>query len=263
MKQTAIHLDDLPRIVNIGVGVHGVAHLHDTFRLPDLWQLHLYGYTAKLTLGDTVHPIRPGHVSLIPPDTQAHYHYRGRSEHLYAHLRLAPTGAPRTVAVMQDAAAETPMLSDLLRRALVASRGAPSEATAAVWTVLWRVVNLAGLDHTGRPHAAVAAAMAHIETHLADPLAVPDIARAGGVSPNHLTRLFRTETGDTVVAYIRRRRLERARHLLRASTLPIPAVAAAVGISDLQAFNKACRSGLGSGPRAYRSGAPGQADAPR
>jgi transcriptional regulator GlxA family with amidase domain len=159
---------------------------------------------------------------------------------------------------MQDAAAETPLLSALLRRALVASRDRPAEAAAAVWTVLWSVANLSCPDHAGGPHEAVAAAMAHIETHLAEPLAVPDIARAAGVSHNHLTRLFRAETGDSVVAYIRRRRLERARHLLRESTLPIPAVAAAVGISDLQAFNKVCRSGLGSGPRALREGAAAQ-----
>jgi AraC-like DNA-binding protein len=263
MEQTVIHLDEPPRIAIIGVGLHGVSLLNETFRLPDLWQLHLYGYTGELTVGGTAHPIRPGHVSLVPPDTQAQYRYRGRSEHLYVHLRLATAGVPRTVPVMQDAAAETPNLSDLLRRALVASRGAPGEATAAVWTVLWRLVHLAGPDRTGGPHPAVAAAMAHIETHLADPLTVPDIARAGGVSHNHLTRLFRADTGDTVVAYIRRRRLERARHLLRESTLPIPAVAAAVGIGDLQAFNKACRSGLGSSPRALRSGSPGQADEPR
>lgn len=54
------------------------------------------------------------------------------------------------------------------------------------------------------------------------------------------------------MAYIRRRRLERAHHLLRASTLSIPAVAAAVGIPDLQAFNKACRRELGAPPRVLR-----------
>jgi transcriptional regulator GlxA family with amidase domain len=48
--------------------------------------------------------------------------------------------------------------------------------------------------------------------------------------------------------------MERARHLLRESTLSIPAVAAAVGIGDLQAFNKTCRRELGASPRAVRAG---------
>ncbi len=99
----------------------------------------------------------------------------------------------------------------------------------------------------------LAVAAAHIEAHLATSLSVGDIARVAGVSHNHLTRLFRARTGLTVVGYIRRRRMERARHLLTASTLSVTAVAAAVGIPDLQAFNKVCRRELGESPREVRN----------
>jgi AraC-like DNA-binding protein len=233
--------------------VHGTHGSHDIFRLPDLWQLHLYGWTGELAVGGTTHPVRPGHVSLIPPGEEVHFYYRGRSEHLFAHLRLPGTGEPRTVPVMQDAGREAPLLSGLLRQAVTAAPGTPARAASEIWTALWHVAQLAAVDPAGRPHEAVAAAMAHIEANLAVPLTVPEIARAARVSHNHLTRLFRAETGDTVVAHIRRRRLDRARHLLRASTLPIPAIAAAVGIPDLQAFNKACRRELGGAPRAVRA----------
>nr|WSY57591.1 hypothetical protein OG999_02670 [Streptomyces sp. NBC_00886] len=37
------------------------------FRLPDLWQLHLYRYEAELTVDGVAHEIRPSHVSLGPP----------------------------------------------------------------------------------------------------------------------------------------------------------------------------------------------------
>jgi transcriptional regulator GlxA family with amidase domain len=49
--------------------------------------------------------------------------------------------------------------------------------------------------------------------------------------------------------------MARARHLLTATTMSIPAVAASVGINDLQAFNKACRRELGASPRVVRAGA--------
>ncbi|MFI6492376.1 helix-turn-helix domain-containing protein [Streptomyces sp. NPDC050564] len=253
MRETELHLGEPPAVVNIGVGVHGVASPTDVFRLPELWQLHLYQYDAELTVDGTSHLIRPGRVSLVPPGATVRYRYQGRSEHLYAHLRIAPVGPPRTVPVVQDAGPELRALSDLLLHAIAAAPGAPERTRAEIWTVLWRIAGLTPPAVTSPgPHPAVGTAIAHIESHLAAPLAIPEIARAAGVSHNHLTRLFRAETGTTVVAYIRRRRLERAHHLLRASTLSIPAVAASVGIPDLQAFNKACRRELGASPRVLR-----------
>jgi transcriptional regulator GlxA family with amidase domain len=154
---------------------------------------------------------------------------------------------------MQDAGPEFPMLSSLLLNAIAAAPGAPEHTRAEIWTALWRVARLTPPTATSRgPHPAVGTAIAHIEARLAAPLTIPEIARAAGISHNHLTRLFRAETGTTVVAYIRRRRLQRAHHLLRATTLSIPAVAASVGIPDLQAFNKACRRELGASPRVLR-----------
>ncbi|UXX96994.1 AraC family transcriptional regulator [Streptomyces sp. AD2-2] len=252
-----IGLDAPPRVASLGVGVHGTASPRDVFRLPDLWQLHLYGYEAELTVDGVPHAIRPGHVSLVPPGALVRFHYRGRSEHLFAHLKLPSAGERLTVPVMQDAGTQTPVLTDLMHRAVAAAPRNSARAAAELWAVLWRVADLATPADGGaaRRHPAVALAIAYIESHLAAQLAVPDVAHAAGVSHNHLIRLIHAETGTTVVAYIRHRRMERARHLLRESTLSVPAIAAAVGIGDLQAFNKACRRELGASPRAVRAGA--------
>ncbi|MDX3486611.1 AraC family transcriptional regulator [Streptomyces sp. ID05-18] len=236
------------------MGVHGVSSSIDVFRLPELWQLHLYRYAAELTVDGVVHTVRPGYVSLVPPGAVVAFRYLGRSEHLYVHLSLTAAGRAREMPVVQSAGASTPVLSELLLQAIAIAPRTPRAADAEVWTALWRISELT--DSAGsekRMHAAAAAAIAYIESHLAGPLTVPEVAGAAGISHNHLIRLFRAETGNTVVAYIRQRRMKRARHLLREPTLPIPAVAAAVGIEDLQAFNKACRRELGASPRAVRA----------
>jgi AraC-like DNA-binding protein len=259
-QHVELTLDLPPQVVNAGVGVHGSAGPHEVFRLPRLWQLHLYGYAGVLEFGGTRHPIRPGHISLVPPGTEVHFHYDApRCEHLYAHFRLPGGGERRRVPAMQDAGAEAAVLSGLLRQTVAAGTQSPARASAELWTVLWRATALAdAAEHRpGVRHPALRTAMAHIEEHLAGPLTIPDIARAAGVSPTHLTRLFRDGTGHTVVAHIRRRRMERARHLLIASTLAIPAIAATVGIPDLQAFNKTCRRELGASPRSVRAAAGG------
>ncbi|MFH8623139.1 helix-turn-helix transcriptional regulator [Streptomyces vietnamensis] len=256
MHTVIARLDEPPELAAVGIGVHGPAGHVDVFSLPDLWQLHLYGYEADLTVDGTEHSIRPGRVSLVPPGTEVRYRYRGRSEHLYVHLRLGAGGAATSIPVIQQAGPELGFLSVQLRQALAAWPHTPSRAVAEVWGALWRVARLTPSQgrSTQAVHPAVAAAVALVETRLTDPLTVPEIARAVGVSHNHLTRLFRAATGQTVVGYIRARRMERARHFLCATTLSIPAVAASVGIPDLQAFNKTCRRELGASPRGIRAG---------
>lgn len=249
MDRVELALSEPPVVADAGIGVHGTRGPSDVFRLPDLWQLHLYGYAATLTVHGVGHAIRPGHVSLVPPDVEVRFDYLGRSTHVFAHFRLPGLGDRRTVPLMQDAGAETPLLSGLMRAAVIAP---PARRSAELWTVLWRVATLTMSPQNG-PHPAVSAAIAHIESNLAGPVTVPAIARAAGLSHNHLTRLFRAETGATIVAYIRQRRMERARHLLRSSTQSIASIAAEVGIPDLQAFNKTCRRELGASPTTIRS----------
>ncbi|MFJ2676287.1 helix-turn-helix domain-containing protein [Streptomyces sp. NPDC087525] len=253
--QVTLCLDSPPRLVDLGVGIHGVSSDRDVFVLPGLWQLHLYRYAADLTVDGVPYAVRPGRVSLVPPGSPVEFRYRGRSEHLYAHFELADEGERLSVPVMQDAGAGAPALNSRLSQAVAAATHSPVRAVPELWSALWQVALLGRRPGTDQPHASVAAAVAYIESRLHEPLTVPEVARAANVSHNHLLRLFRADLDSTVVAYVRRRRMDRARHLLTESTLSIPAIAAAVGMPDLQAFNKACRRELRASPRAVRAGA--------
>lgn len=249
-------LDRPPHVAAVGVGVHGVAADHDRFQLPDLWQLHVYGYSADYAVDGVEMRLAPGTVSLVPPGSVVEYWYRGRSEHLYVHFR--PEGERgeklRGIPALQDSGVDKPVLEGLLRRAVSAQlkEDGSRQAAAHVWSVLWMVAGLSAETAQARRHPAVDAATEYIEEHLADPLSVAALARHCGLSHNHLTRLFAAQVGSTVVGYIRERRMRRAQHLLMASTLPIASIAATVGIPDLQAFNKTCRRTLGAPPRAVR-----------
>jgi transcriptional regulator GlxA family with amidase domain len=132
-----------------------------------------------------------------------------------------------------------------------------------LWDLLWQIAERGAVRAAAaaqadegaaatRHHPAVERALQIIELRLAEPLCVADLARQVDLSQNHLTRLFRGEVGSTVVGYVRQRRVERARHLLLYSTLPIKAVAAYSGFEDLQHFNKAVRRLLGRSPRNVR-----------
>ena len=99
------------------------------------------------------------------------------------------------------------------------------------------------------PHPApVERARQLIELRLSEPLSVKDLAKEVGLSHNHLTRLFHAAVGDTVIGYIHQRRVQRARHLLEHTTLPIKTIAAQVGVEDPRLFYKLIRAHLGWPP---------------
>ncbi|MFC9554418.1 helix-turn-helix domain-containing protein [Rhodococcus sp. NPDC056960] len=97
---------------------------------------------------------------------------------------------------------------------------------------------------------------AFIDDRLADrELDLHSIAAAHHISVRHLQKLFEAE-GDTVSAWIRRRRLERCRRDLadhRYRDLPVSAIGARWGFVDAAHFSRLFKNTHGSTPGTYRA----------
>lgn len=247
-----IPLAQPPQVVAIGPNVHGFVPV-DRFCL-DIWSLHLYGYHARLLLDGREVAIRPGTLGITPPGVRMEFHYFGVSPHIYAHFRLAE-GTPRAVAAITEVGDLYPSLHQDLYDAAGRFSSEPLLASARVWNVLWNAVTLLGHEPSGRRtrHRAVRLSSMAIEQSLHGRISVAELAERVDVTPGYLARLFQEAYGESIVGYVRRRRMERASDLLLHSNLPIKLVASAVGFSDLQQFNKAIRSYFGMGPRALRA----------
>ncbi len=74
------------------------------------------------------------------------------------------------------------------------------------------------------------------------------LASRVGISPRHLTRLFREQLGQSPAQYQRMQRLERARMLLRHSDASIREVALAAGFRSAAHFSRAYRAAFASAP---------------
>ena len=87
----------------------------------------------------------------------------------------------------------------------------------------------------------------------ASQFAVDDLAEALGMSRRHLTRRMKDafDAEATPAAYIRTRRLERAKALLAEEPPSVAAVAEAVGFRSASAFTKAFRRATGRVPTEY------------
>lgn len=92
----------------------------------------------------------------------------------------------------------------------------------------------------------------YIEENCACPLSVEEIAACLYVSPEHLIRVFRAETGLTPWQYIRQLRMRRACAYLEESAMSVEEITAATGYRSASSFIAQFRTRYGLTPRAYR-----------
>jgi len=92
-----------------------------------------------------------------------------------------------------------------------------------------------------------------IEEQGGEALSLTMVAEAVSMSPNYLSEKFRRVTGENFVAYINRRRVQKARHLLHESKLRISEIAFAVGFQSLSQFNRIFKQQMGKSPTAVRA----------
>ncbi|MEO9337956.1 GlxA family transcriptional regulator [Mesorhizobium sp. SB112] len=91
-----------------------------------------------------------------------------------------------------------------------------------------------------------------MEGNLAEPLSLIEIADHVDLSRRQIERLFRTEMGRSPARYYLEIRLDRARHLLLQSSLPVVEVAVACGFVSASHFSKCYRELYSRSPQQER-----------
>jgi AraC family transcriptional regulator len=95
-------------------------------------------------------------------------------------------------------------------------------------------------------------AVAYIEEHLAEPIALEALARMVGLSACYFCRAFRQSLGVPPQRYQLSQRIERAKTLLAKRAASVTDVGLTVGYNDTSAFCTAFRRVTGLTPSAYR-----------
>ena len=96
-------------------------------------------------------------------------------------------------------------------------------------------------------------ALWYIESHLARPLTLDEIAGVSGVSRFHLVRAFGAATGLSVMRYVRARRLSEAARALANGAPDILSLALDADYGSHEAFTRAFRDHFGVTPEAVRA----------
>lgn len=95
-------------------------------------------------------------------------------------------------------------------------------------------------------------AIAYMNDHPAETLSMKDMAELCHLSPSYFSRLFSRELGETFVNYVNRKKIDRAKQLLRESSLSVSQIATEVGYIDTSHFIQLFKRFEGVTPTMYR-----------
>lgn len=215
-----------------------------------------------------------GSVVLINPDEmhtgarahEAGWSYRGcypQLEHMTAvlgELELGHSGTPTfSSSVLQDPVVYRALLG--LHHSAQGGASALEQQSAwreAALLLMQRHARVRDADAPGNEPAAVARARELLDARLDCPPSLEELAAAVNLSPFYFARVFRQATGLPPHAWLKQRRLGRARTLLRLGYLPFN-VAFDLGFADQSHLNRQFKQAYGVTPGEYRRACAGSA----
>ena len=147
---------------------------------------------------------------------------------------------------------------DMMHAVIAREHGSELALAVSEWFLQTHVREGAGpqrmplRERLGISHAALLKVVARMEQDLETPVAREELARTAGVSLRLLERLFRLHLGRSLGEHYLGLRLDRARDLLRQTTLSVLEIALACGFASASHFSRAYRARFGHAPRGER-----------
>lgn len=179
-----------------------------------------------------------------------------REQQLYYHLTIESAERPGHLHILRPDVVACDDFGGACLRSLARTQ-AEARLRAALFAAFcaWGAATLATAAAPGGGGSArVQRARELIAARLDSPhCTVTQVAEWVGCHPDHLARMFRRETGETLVGHLRRRRLEQARELLRDPHLRVSEAARLAGFTDPAYFCRVWRQQYGTTPGAARA----------
>jgi transcriptional regulator GlxA family with amidase domain len=94
--------------------------------------------------------------------------------------------------------------------------------------------------------------VAFVDDNIDQPLSLPCLARAAGLSRMHFAAVFRRATGLRPHEFVTKRRIARARQWLSGSHMPIVDIALSVGFQSQAHFTTVFKRAVGTTPHRWR-----------
>jgi AraC-like DNA-binding protein len=207
-------------------------------------ELQSFGEVGKLSIDFT-------------PNELFIYHFAvktGATHHLHIYDQNIPASLEKYVALLklrQTAPAQLLLLEIMsaLRELLLTQ---PLQVSNSSWPSLQEISFSFSNSITESNFRICSEAITYIQLHLSAALSRDEIAMAAGVSAVHLNRVFKKETGLTVMDFVTQYRLAAARTMLQDSKERVGEIAHLVGFSGSHSLDTVFKRAYGMSPLAYR-----------
>ena len=170
--------------------------------------------------------------------------------------QLDDTPAPTDLEQFAYMANNVVELVETAKRELERDREAAKASLATASSILHSEIERRSRARGARPDALaawqIARVRAFIDENLHRTIHIKDFSAVAQVSAAHFSRSFKQTFGEPPHAYVVRRRLERACHLMITSSASLSEIALSVGFSDQAHLCRLFSQALGQNPSSWR-----------
>src|SRR5262249_26373133 len=106
-------------------------------------------------------------------------------------------------------------------------------------------------------------ALAYVRDHFGERLSLEKVAKVAGFAPRYFSKVFARTEKTTFQLYVRRLRLERAKHMIAATNLSMEGIGQLCGFPTRIYFHRAFKQTFAMTPLQYRSRAELHEKAPK
>ncbi|MCZ8521158.1 MULTISPECIES: response regulator transcription factor [Paenibacillus] len=103
-------------------------------------------------------------------------------------------------------------------------------------------------------HAELNKVLRHIHAHLHEDLNLTGLARSVNMDPHYFSKLFKKKTGENLISYVQRQRVEQAKKLLLETNLAVKEIGERLGFENENYFFRTFKRWTNETPGAFRKG---------
>lgn len=127
-----------------------------------------------------------------------------------------------------------------------------AESSWKIYRALCLLLTQSSISMTARQHDSIDQALVYIDQHLGMDINLEDVARHVNMSMFHFSRLFKKKIGQSPYHFILTSRIDRAKILLKSTSLTVKEIARMIGFNSETNFISTFSSRVGIPPQKFR-----------